>query len=117
MAKKAGVPVFTIAYGTPDGVVDITLPETGETARIPVPVDGQALADLANGTGGKSFPPRARPTSSRCTSSSAAAIGYDTEHTTSPGVTCVAAMATLGLAGWSRTVVPTTALTGILARR
>jgi len=48
-AKAAGVPVSTIAFGTPNGTVTIQ----GET--IPVPVDAQALQDIADATGGKFF--------------------------------------------------------------
>jgi Ca-activated chloride channel family protein len=48
-ASEAGVPVSTIAYGTPDGVVQVQ----GEL--IPVPVDGPALERLAEDTGGSSF--------------------------------------------------------------
>lgn len=48
-AREAGVPVSTIAYGTPDGVVEVQ----GEL--IPVPVDGPALERLAEDTGGSSF--------------------------------------------------------------
>lgn len=48
-AAEAGVPVSTIAYGTPDGVVEVQ----GEL--IPVPVDGPALERLADDTGGSSF--------------------------------------------------------------
>lgn len=45
-ARQAGIPVNTIAYGTPDGVVTIG----GQ--QIPVPVDEQALKDIAAATGG-----------------------------------------------------------------
>ncbi len=48
-AVDAGVPVSTIAYGTPDGVVQVQ----GEL--VPVPVDGPALERLAESTGGSSF--------------------------------------------------------------
>ncbi|MEX2291983.1 MAG: VWA domain-containing protein [Mycobacteriales bacterium] len=48
-ALEAGVPVSTIAYGTPNGVVQVQ----GEL--IPVPVDVPALAQLAADTGGSSF--------------------------------------------------------------
>ena len=42
-AAAAGIPVFTIAFGTPDGtIVD---PTTGET--IPVPVQPDALSEVA----------------------------------------------------------------------
>lgn len=45
-ASAAAVPVTTIAYGTPDGVVVV------DGQRVPVPVDGPALADVAGRTGG-----------------------------------------------------------------
>jgi Ca-activated chloride channel family protein len=48
-AVDAGVPVSTIAYGTPDGVVEV------QGQLIPVPVDAQALARLAEQTGGSAF--------------------------------------------------------------
>lgn len=48
-ARSAGVPVSTIAYGTPDGTVEVG----GDL--IPVPVDAPALADLASDTDGTSF--------------------------------------------------------------
>jgi Ca-activated chloride channel homolog len=45
-AAAAGVPVSTIAYGTPDGVI-----AGGQR----VPVDPAALAELAAGTGGEAY--------------------------------------------------------------
>lgn len=48
-ALDAGVPVSTIAYGTPEGVVQV------QGQLIPVPVDRPALARLADATGGTSF--------------------------------------------------------------
>lgn len=48
-AKKQGVPVYTIAYGTDDGYIDIG----GQ--RQPVPVDHYELEQIAKITGGKKF--------------------------------------------------------------
>jgi Ca-activated chloride channel family protein len=50
-AVEAGVPVFTIAFGTEDGT--ITDPVTGEV--VPVPVRPAELADVAERTGGAAF--------------------------------------------------------------
>ena len=48
-ARADGVPVSTIAYGTPDGRVDVG------GGSIPVPVDVEALERLAGETDGSSF--------------------------------------------------------------
>ena len=48
-AKAAGVPIDTIAFGTANG----TLQQNGET--VPVPADPAAMAEIAKGSGGKSF--------------------------------------------------------------
>ncbi len=48
-ARAAGVPVSTIAFGTQTGVVEV------DGTRIPVPVDREALARLAEETGGTAY--------------------------------------------------------------
>lgn len=48
-AAEAGVPVSTIAYGTPLGTVEV------EGQLIPVPVDESVLALLADGSGGEAY--------------------------------------------------------------
>lgn len=48
-AKDAGIPVNTIAFGTPDGTAIVN----GETAR--VPVDPVAMKKIADTTGGRTF--------------------------------------------------------------
>jgi Ca-activated chloride channel family protein len=79
-AKDAGVSVWTIAYGTPDGVVDVTIPETGEQARIAVPVDAEALAQLAEATGGQSFTAESATDLEDVYQQLGSSIGYDTEQ-------------------------------------
>jgi Ca-activated chloride channel homolog len=50
-AADAGIPVFTIAFGTPDGT--ITDPVSGETVSVPVrPADLELVAET---TGGQAF--------------------------------------------------------------
>jgi Ca-activated chloride channel family protein len=48
-AKKDGVPIDTIAFGTQSGTV------TAQGEVIPVPADPQTMAQIAKGSGGKSF--------------------------------------------------------------
>ncbi|HWS47263.1 MAG TPA: VWA domain-containing protein [Acidimicrobiia bacterium] len=48
-AKQAGVPIDTIAFGTPNGTVQVQ----GET--VPVPADPETMAKIASTSGGKSF--------------------------------------------------------------
>jgi Ca-activated chloride channel homolog len=53
-AKALGVPVFTIALGTEQGVVDVP-DETGNLRRIPVPPDKLTLQRIAETTGARFF--------------------------------------------------------------
>jgi Ca-activated chloride channel homolog len=53
-ARLAGVPVYTVALGTPDGIVERRLPG-GFTERVRVPPDPNALRGLAEATGGEFF--------------------------------------------------------------
>jgi Ca-activated chloride channel family protein len=53
-AKALGVPVFTIALGTEQGMVDVP-DETGNLRRIPVPPDKLTLQRIADTTGARFF--------------------------------------------------------------
>ena len=96
-ANEADIPVSTIAYGTPDGFVDITIPETGIQERIPVPVDAQALADLADGTGGSAFTAESAEDLAAVYDELGTSIGFETEFTDITWKFLAAAMALLGL--------------------
>lgn len=54
-AKAAGVPVFTVALGTSDGVITQTNPRTGQVLRSRVPPDPETLHAIARATNAKSY--------------------------------------------------------------
>jgi Ca-activated chloride channel family protein len=53
-AKTLGVPIYTIALGTPDGTVDVQ-DNFGQNVTLNVPPDTQTLQQIASITGGQSF--------------------------------------------------------------
>jgi Ca-activated chloride channel homolog len=53
-AKEAGVPIYTIAFGTPEGTVEITN-DFGYTQTYNVPPDPTTLRQVAEETGGRFF--------------------------------------------------------------
>ena len=73
-AQQEGVPVSTIAFGTPNGTV--TIPDTGET--VSVPVDAKALAAIANQTGGKAYEAATQGQLTDVYASIGSSVGYDT---------------------------------------
>ncbi|HEY6530733.1 MAG TPA: VWA domain-containing protein [Acidimicrobiales bacterium] len=73
-AIDEGVPVSTIAFGTEDGTV--TIPETGELVR--VPVDAEALAAIADETGGQTYEASTQSELTDVYASIGSSIGYDT---------------------------------------
>jgi Ca-activated chloride channel family protein len=54
-AAEQGVPIYTIALGTPDGVAQVEDPSTGRVRSVRVPPDPQTLQEIAETTGAKSF--------------------------------------------------------------
>ena len=54
VAKKAGIPIYTIAFGTPNGTVEITN-DLGVTQTYNVPPDPETLRRIAEETGGRFF--------------------------------------------------------------
>ena len=73
-AKKAKVPVDTIAYGTADGTVLI------ENQMYPVPADPAALAKIADATGGKAFSAQTSNQLASVYDQIRKAVGYDTQE-------------------------------------
>jgi Ca-activated chloride channel homolog len=51
LAREEGIPIYTVALGTPNGVLD----EGPFTAPIPVPPDPQLMRQIATASGGRSF--------------------------------------------------------------
>ncbi len=73
-ARQAEVPVTTIAFGTPEGVITYQ----GET--IPVAVDEAALAALAESTGGSSFEAATTEELTSVYQDIGSSIGFETEQ-------------------------------------
>lgn len=81
LANEAGVPITTIAYGTPDGtiVVDEFGDGNGQLTRVPVNV--AELAGLAEGTGGQAFTAESAADLSGVYENLGSSIGYELELT------------------------------------
>jgi Ca-activated chloride channel homolog len=54
-AAAAGIPVYAISFGTPEGTIVLTDPQTGESVVQPVPVNAEELAAVAERTGGIAY--------------------------------------------------------------
>jgi Ca-activated chloride channel family protein len=57
-AKAAGIPVYTIALGTPNGTLSSPYGQFGYGGRVPVPPDPLTLKAIAQTTGGQFFDAR-----------------------------------------------------------
>jgi Ca-activated chloride channel homolog len=79
MAAALGVPVYTIALGTSDGVV--TVPDDrGELHTLNVPPDTETLAAIAETTGGRAFEAPTAKDLAQIYDSLGSRIGYTTEE-------------------------------------
>jgi len=74
LATKAGIPVSTIAYGTAEGTVTV------QGRSVSVPVDGPALAQLAQATGGRSYTAQSSDELSEVYADIGDQVGTTTEH-------------------------------------
>jgi Ca-activated chloride channel family protein len=73
-AKKAGVPIDTIAFGTQEGVVTL------RGQDVPVPSDPAAMQRIASETGGKSFTAQSASQLRSVYDQIGRAVGYVTHH-------------------------------------
>lgn len=73
-AVDAGVPVSTIAFGTPAGTVEIN------GVLQPVPVDVQALEEIARGTGGRAYAAASADELAEVYADIGSDVGYTTEE-------------------------------------
>lgn len=75
-AKRAGVPISTIAFGTQDGTIRIE----GEPNPVRVAVDVGALEKIANATGGKAFEATSGDELRSVYDNIGSSVGYTTEQ-------------------------------------
>jgi len=73
-AAEAQVPVSTIAYGTESGTVELN------NRSVPVPVDAEALQELANTTGGSAYEAESDAELRGVYEDIGSSIGWRTEH-------------------------------------
>ena len=77
-AKELGIPVFTVALGTQDGVVDAEV-RGGGTRRDKVPPDEATLKAIASQTGGEFYSALSNDQLQNVYKKLSSKIGYDTE--------------------------------------
>jgi len=80
VAKAAGIPVFTIALGTEDGVATVT-DDRGRSRTIPVPPDEETLQEIADVTGARFFSAPSAGELETIYEQLGSQIGYDKEST------------------------------------
>ena len=73
-AKEQGVPIYTIAFGTPEGYV------YEEQTRVPVPVNHAELSQIAKISGGKKYSAQSGSDLRQVYQTLARALGYDTQY-------------------------------------
>jgi Ca-activated chloride channel family protein len=73
-AKAAGVKINTIAFGTPNGTVTIQ----GEV--VPVPADPATMAQIASGSGGRTFSAQSASQLKSVYNEIGRAVGYDVQY-------------------------------------
>jgi len=74
-AKKAGVPISTISFGTPNGTIELP----NQEGPISVAVNPAALAKIANDTGGTAFTAATQDELERVYADIGSSVGFTTE--------------------------------------
>jgi Ca-activated chloride channel family protein len=98
-AREAGVPISTIAFGTPGGTIEIE----GQVGPVPVPVDVAALEAIANDTDGTAFTAVTGDELREVYEDIGSAVGFTTEQRDITGTFVGAALVLLfGTAGLSQ---------------
>ncbi|HMR95392.1 MAG TPA: VWA domain-containing protein [Microthrixaceae bacterium] len=77
IAKKAGVAITTIAYGTQEGEITVDTDGDGVGQRTRVPVNVEELRSLAEGTGGTAYTAETAQSLRSVYSELGSTIGYD----------------------------------------
>jgi len=77
-ARDLGIPVFTVALGTPDGIVDV-YDNNGILRRVPVPPDEETLAAIAETTGAQFFGAASEAELQDVYAGLSSQLGYDKE--------------------------------------
>jgi Ca-activated chloride channel homolog len=54
-ARRLHIPIFTVAIGTPGGTIQVRHRHGSGTATVPVPLEGQELAQIARASGGRAY--------------------------------------------------------------
>ena len=98
-AKDAGIAIWTIAFGTEDGSIQVDADNTGELVQIPVPVDFPTMQQIAEVTGGKAFEAKSASDLINVYDTLRSAVGYDTEEREVTWQWIAVAMAAFGLVG------------------
>jgi len=92
-ASQAGVPVSTIAYGTPGGTIDL------DGRSIPVPADTESLEGLADATAGSFYSAESDAELRSVYSDLESSIGWTTEEREITNLVAGIALAAALLAG------------------
>ena len=79
-AKELGIPIFTVALGTPDGMVDVADPRGGGTRRLRVPPDEDTLKAISEETGGEFYAALSNEELQNVYKQLSSKIGYDTKQ-------------------------------------